>query len=222
LVLSAHAAQTDHRVVRQKSVDPPSNNDPRQEFYFSETNQLPDLEKRRAIAIAEVRKGPASIQLVDELKFLKAKFPEDGFLALALGGASVSQRDYATAVECLQQAAVYPQTEELALEMLTQVSYFAKDWPRALSAFDMLLRLNPNRAQTLAIKADTLFRMGQTSEAIETAKEALKRNPSLMEVHQWLRDTYQKLGRTEDYEVERVLVERMMQAKPPTENRSRN
>ena len=222
LVLSSHAAQTDHRVIRQKSADPATNNIVRRDFFFEETEQLADLEKRRATAITQVRKGPPTNELVEELKFLRTKFPEDGFLALALGGASVSRRDYATAVDCLQQAAVYPQTEELALEMLTQVSYFAKDWTRALQSFDMLLKVNPYRAQTLAIKADTLFRTGQTSQAIETAKESLKRNPSMIEVHQWLRDTYQKIGRTEEYEAERKLVERMMQAAPPKSVRDEN
>ncbi|MDX1926150.1 MAG: multiheme c-type cytochrome [Pirellulaceae bacterium] len=218
LVLSAHAAQTDHRIVRHKAGNSEKQQDAAREFFFDETNQLPELEKRRAIAITQARKGPASDELVEELKFLRAKFPQDGFLALALGGASVSRRDYGTALECLQQAAVCPQTEELALEVLTQVTYFAKDWPRALEAFEMLLRINPYRAQTLAIKADTQFRTGQTTRAIETARESLRRNPSMIEVHQWLRDTYQKIGKTEEYEAERVLVERMQQAKPPTQN----
>jgi predicted Zn-dependent protease len=77
----------------------------------------------------------------------------------------------------------------------------------------MSLRLNPYRSQTLAIKADALLRTGHTQESIETAKEALKHNPSLIEVHQWLRDSYKKIGRNPESDAERIAVERMMGAK---------
>jgi predicted CXXCH cytochrome family protein len=217
LVLSAHVAQTDHRIIRNRSnssVGRSSLSD-QGEFVFRETNQLPDLEKRRAIAISQVRTGLASTKLVEELQYLRSQFPQDGFLALALGAASVSRKDYQTALESLQQAAAIPQTEELALEMLTQVTYFAQDWPSAFSSMDMYLKLNPYRSQTMAIKADALFRTGQAQRSIDVAKEALKRNPSLIEVHQWLRDTYQKLGKIPEAEAESAILERMKTAKPP-------
>ncbi len=139
LVSSAHVSQTDHRIVRNKSVN--SGDRPRMviqsqsEFVFEETDQLPDLEKRRAIAIVNARNGRASNELVEELQFLRSQFPQDGFLAIALGGVSVSRNDYQTALESLQHAAACPQTEELALETLTQITYFAQDWPRAFKAF---------------------------------------------------------------------------------------
>ncbi len=217
LVSSAHVSQTDHRIVLNKSVNSVDRSRPvnPSEFVFEETNELPDLEKRRAIAIVNVKNGLTSNELIEELQFLKSQFPGDGFLSLALAGVSVARSDYYSALESLQHAATCPQTEELALETLTQIAYFAQDWPSAFKAFEMSLRLNPYRAQTLAIKADALFRTGQTQHSIDTAKEALKHNPSLIEVHQWLKDTYQKLGKIQEAEAERVIVEQMQTAKPP-------
>ena len=221
LVSSAHVSQTDHRIVRTKSV--PSGDRSRMviqsEFVFEETLQLPDLEKRRAIAIVNAKNGLASIELANELQFLRSQFPQDGFLAIALGGVSVSRNDYQTALESLRHAAACPQTEELALESLTQMTYFAQDWPSAFKAFEMSLRLNPYRSQTLAIKADAMFRTGQAQQSIDAAKEALKHNPSLIEVHQWLRDTYKKLDRIQESEAERTKVEQMKTARPPVNGR---
>ena len=220
LVSSAHVSQTDHRIVRNQSIHPEGGSrlNGQSEFVFEATDQLPDLEKRRAIAINNVKKGLASNELVEELKLLRSQFPEDGFLALALGGVSVSRNDYQTALESFQHAATCPQTEELALESLTQLTYFAQDWPRAFKAFEMSLRLNPYRSQTLAIQADALLRTGQAEQAIDAAKEALKHNPSLIEVHKWLRDTYKKLGRIQESDAERTTVEQMMGARPPAVN----
>ena len=221
LVSSAHVSQTDHRIVRDKSVHSGDRARMviRSEFVFEETDQLPDLEKRRAIAIVNAKNGLASNELVEELQFLRSQFPQDGFLAIALGGVSVSRNDYQTALESLQHAAACPQTEELALETLTQITYFAQDWPSAFKAFEMSLRLNPYRSQTLAIKADAMFRTGQAQQAIDAAKEALKHNPSLIEVHQWLRDTYKKLDRIQESDAERTNVEQMMMARPPVNGR---
>jgi predicted Zn-dependent protease len=83
----------------------------------------------------------------------------------------------------------------------------------------MSMRLNPYRSQTLAIKADALLRTGQSQQAIDAAKEALKHNPSLIEVHQWLRDTYKKLDRIQESDAERTTVEQMMRARPPVSGR---
>jgi hypothetical protein len=215
LAATAHVSQTDHRIVRNKSVgssDRSRNRNPG-EFVFHETNELPDLEKRRAVAINEVKKGTLSNPLVEELRYLRTQFPDDGFLSLAMGYASVSRKDYTTALESMLHASSRPQTEEIALETLTHITYFAQDWPNAFKAFEMSLRLNPYRSQTLAIKADALLRTGHTQESIETAKEALKHNPSLIEVHQWLRDSYKKIGRNPESDAERIAVERMMGAK---------
>ena len=221
LVSSAHVSQTDHRIVRNKSVHSGDRSRMviQSEFVFEETDQLPDLEKRRALAIVQAKNGRVSSELVAELRFLRSQFPQDGFLAIAMGGVSVSRNDYQTALESLQHAAACPQTEELALETLTQITYFAQDWPNAFKAFEMSLRLNPYRSQTLAIKADAMFRTGQTQQSIESAKEALMHNPSLIEVHQWLRDTYKKLDRFQESDAERISVERMMTARPPDNGR---
>jgi tetratricopeptide (TPR) repeat protein len=221
LVSSAHVSQTDHRIVRNKSMNTGDRSSLviQSEFVFEETDQLPDLEKRRAIAIVNAKNGLASNELVEELQFLRSQFPQDGFLAIALGSVSVSRNDYLTALESLKHAAACPQTEELALETLTQITYFAQDWPSAFKAFEMSLRLNPYRSQTLAIKADALFRTGQAQQSIDAAKEALKHNPSLIEVHQWLRDTYKKLGRIPESDAERTTVEQMMMARPPVNGR---
>ncbi len=218
LVSTAHVSQTDHRIVRNKSIlsRDRSRVVNQFEFVFKETHQLPDLEKRRALAIVSVKNGVASNELVEELQVLRTHFPQDGFLALALGGVSVSRKDYTTALKSFQDAAASPQTTELALETLTQITYFAQDWPSAFKAFELSLRLNPRRSQTLAIKADALFRTGQIQPSIDTAQEALKYNPSLIEVHQWLRDTYKELGRIQESDAERLAVERIMQARPPT------
>lgn len=220
LVSSAHVSQTDHRIVRDKSALSDRLRLANQnEFVFKETEQLPDLEKRRAVAIDSAKNGIASNELVEELRVLRTHFPKDGFLAFALGSVSVSRKDYATALKSLQDAAAFPQTTEIALDALTQITYFAQDWPSAFKAFEMSLRLNPRRSQTLAIKADALFRTGQVQSSIDTAQEALKYNPSLIEVHQWLRDTYKKLGRIQESDAERLTVERMMMARPPASGR---
>ena len=221
LVSSAHVSQTDHRIVRNKSIQSGDRSRMviQSEFVFEETDQLPDLEKRRALAIVHAKNGRVSSEFVAELRFLRSQFPQDGFLAIAMGGVSVSRNDYQTALESLQHAAACPQTEELALETLTQITYFAQDWPSAFKAFEMSLRLNPYRSQTLAIKADAMFRTGQTQQSIAAAKEALKHNPSLIEVHQWLRDTYKRLDRFQESDAERINVERMMTARPPVNGR---
>ncbi len=221
LISSAHVSQTDHRIVRNKSVDFEDRSKAviQSDFFFEETDQLPDLEKRRAVAIVNAKNGSASNELLEELRLLRVQFPQDGFLAIALGGVSVSRNDYQSALKSLLDAAACPPTEELALEILTQITYLAQDWPSAFKTFEMSLRLNPYRSQTLAIKADAMFRTGQAQQSIDVAKEALKHNPSLIEVHQWLRDTYKKLGRIEESDAERTNVELMMMARPPVNGR---
>jgi predicted CXXCH cytochrome family protein len=137
LVSSAHVSQTDHRIVRNPSMKSGDGSRlvDQSEFVFEETDQLPDLEKRRAIAINNVKKGLASNELVEELTLLRSQFPEDGFLALALGGVSVSRNDYQTALESFQHAATCPQTEELALE--------------SLRSSPILLRIGPEHSRRL-------------------------------------------------------------------------
>jgi tetratricopeptide (TPR) repeat protein len=216
LMLSAHAAQTDHRIVRQRG----KSNDNRpalsdSEFFFAETRELPNIELRRALALSKARGQSVGQDLLAELQDLCIQIPDDGFLAMAAGAAALSRNDYQTGLAQLKRASLYPQTEELSLEILYQVAYRAHDWPSALAATESLLRVNPQHSQALAIRADTLLLSGQLEAAIATAQRALEANPSMLELHSWLSSAYQRQGKLLEAQREKELFERMRSAIPP-------
>ncbi|HBY61997.1 MAG TPA: hypothetical protein DEH78_19425, partial [Solibacterales bacterium] len=78
----------------------------------------------------------------------------------------------------------------------------------ALPVLEAASRINPRRAETWRLLGRALGGSGLQAEAVEALKTALALAPDDKRARYLLMQTYQKMGRTDDAERERVLYEK--------------
>lgn len=214
---TAHAAQTDHRILR--TPDQIRDTSPIADvirFFDKQDERLPEPERRRAMAIAVFRQGaPYDELLATELHDLVDAFPGDSELLLMSGTVAMSAGNLKEASHFFERATAFPAARNSALETLTQISYQAQQYERVVQYSDQFIEANPYSPLVYTLRADALLQVGKPKDAVESAARAVALNPSVVEVHVFLRDLYKRLGLEDEEQRQDKLIERMRSARPP-------
>lgn len=208
-----HATQTDHRIVR--FADPedllpefPMAAEPTGELMmFDEArSDMPDWERKRVRAIAEVREieerhhaSDADVYaVVDVLRAIVEIAPDDRESWFSLGVALALARDPPGARAAWERALEIEPRDELALDALVGQCQSQGDRAGSLVYLDRLLAVNPWIASNHARRATMLGELGRVPEAIEAAEKALELDPTDTSTRRWLSLVYEREGRVEE------------------------
>ncbi len=147
------------------------------------------------------------------------RVPDDGAILTTLAALAVQYEQEELALTNFEKAAKDPLVEDHAVAGLVNIYYARADWQRTLEHVNRALELDPTHAGFHAVRADALWNLGRTDEAIEADRQALKLNPSLIPVQEWLVKVLREAGRTEQSELEKKKLLRMQSATVPEDLR---
>ena len=103
------------------------------------------------------------------------------------------QRDLAIA--CWEYILRKSPNNETVCIHLADVYQDGEDFKTALEYLDRAIALNPTISLLHARRTYVLGKLGRFDEGIESAKRALEGDPTLLQVREWLVETYGRLGR---------------------------
>ena len=223
-----HTTQTDHRILRR----PSEASVPDVDFHvplkdatvFDDASaRLPRraIDRARGIALMSVggAQDAAGGQHAESLLLAGGVLTEDVGAGLellgddipallALGTACRIQGRSHEAVICWQEALRYDPKDEQALTLLAMHYHEQNDTQSALEYMNRLIKLTPDVPTLLGRRAHMLGQLGDLSGAIESAYGALKHDPSLTQIREWLVEVHTLRGETEQAEQQQRLLER--------------
>jgi hypothetical protein len=214
----SHVSQTDHRIVRQP-VEPSESKEPseiRLQFFDKANERIEKWEADRAMATAVWlyvdKKGlPAPSSLGSLLTPALQVFPDDHLALTVLGAFSRQQGRTRHARDYFERARGIPPGEESAVSGLLTLNYLESRREPALQCADRMIELDPGEARFHSLRADILWQIGRTNEGIAAANLALKLNPTLIPVREWLVDALRKADRVKEHDEARRMLEKMKQ-----------
>lgn len=210
----AHTAQTDHRILAKpdahpfdKSIEPTPLTD--LIVFDGGQDRLPaaEIDRGKAILIAN-RAGATKITDLDKIVTRFLIPPEDlvdgepmTIAALADDKAALHSLAFAYFVTDKREKAIpiwesileIDPHDESALALLF-AQKLDQDSITALKLADRLIQVNPNVALTWGRKSYLLGQMGRNEESIEAGEHALKLDPRLTQVYEWLAQRYAQQG----------------------------
>jgi Flp pilus assembly protein TadD len=207
----AHNVQTDHRVVRKPGAAtsepaPDTPKDPREKYgrlFIDGKSDVPAEEVERAWAVflgdlAFARKDSEAATLaVQTAKKLTDGDLNDRVLATSLGKAYEVLNDHESARNVWRDALEVWDKDEYLLEQLALSFQKANREEDSGQYFMRLAEENPFRAIYLEGEAHAQARYMSTRQAVDTATQALKLDPSLVRINLWLGEVYSVMGRNE-------------------------
>jgi len=220
----SHVTQTDHRVVRTAARTRPGDNrdatDDVLSFFDRADLRLPDWERDRALGLAAWKhlsktgqQRPA--ELVPLLARVLEQVPADGTVLTAIGSIATENGRADLARGYFERAHSIPAAEEAALSGLLDLYYVASEKKPALECANRLLEIDRGDARAHALRADILAALGRPLEGIEAARQALKYNPTLVPVRQWLVKALRDAGRDDEQRDQEEILRRMQHARTP-------
>jgi tetratricopeptide (TPR) repeat protein len=224
----AHVSQTDHRIVRSAGDAATSNgtaNDSDAALRIFETadDQLSEQEQARTLGLAAwlhiSRKGqtpPLSLSTWYEQSL--AVWPDDEDVLTTYASLLMEYNQPDRAFELYHAALQRTRAREAALEGCLKSCYLQARWNDALRFADQLLKIKPDPANVHAMRADTLWNLKRPEEAITAARSALRFNPALLTIREWLIDKLHRNGQVEAAEREKEVLLRLRTATPPPAN----
>lgn len=201
----AHTAQTDHRIVRSPGEvrnKRQSGNDQLTAFDNAAT-RLPEWELDRAKGIALMstawNRADRGLALKARRFLIGSNASDTSHLATinALGQdvpalAEVGSSYWLAGPQPVakfywQRVLEWEPENETALGGLATLESQQENWPAALGHLDKLIDVAPFDTQWLVQKAKVLHQIGRTDDARLVAEKALKINPTLTELKDWLK-----------------------------------
>lgn len=224
----SHVSQTDHRIIRSiaaqgvNSGDLPDGSQPKMSlsFFDAADRRLPEWERSRALGLGAwlyLRKNGTRSPESLAAEFQKALdvWPEDGDVLTTFAALQMEHGHFEEALRLHQAARGLPQSREEALEGCVQSSYLLARWNLVVSFADELLSIESSSASVHAMRADALWNLDRKDEAIEAAREAIKLNPLLNPVRQWLIDKLGQTGHADDARREEQLLQQILSVQTP-------
>ncbi|MBI1311750.1 hypothetical protein GC176_10700 [bacterium] len=221
----SHVSQTDHRIVRFAGQSGHSEHKPEEtgaslQFFDASHQRLPEWEQARVLALGSwtyfLKRGqtpPAS--LTKWFQQSLAAWPDDADVLTTFAALQLEHSTPAQAFEFYQSAIDLPGVKEAALEGCLRSCYRQAKWNQALQFADELLAIEASSAGTHAMRADALWNLGRSDEAVEAARQAVTLNPLLIQVHEWLIDKLSRTGQPEAARRQERLLQRIQTARPP-------
>lgn len=207
----AHNVQTDHRVVRRPGAasserQPATPTDPREKYGRLFVDGNPDvsaaeIERAWSIFLGDVaferQDSEAATLSVQTAEKLTDRDLGDRVLATSLGKAYEVLKDQESARNVWRDALEVWDRDEYLLERLALSFQKVNQEEKAGPYFMRFLEENPFRASFLEMKAHGQARFASTKEAVDTAQQALKLDPSLVGINLWLGEVYAVMGQNE-------------------------
>ncbi|MCA9051066.1 MAG: tetratricopeptide repeat protein, partial [Planctomycetaceae bacterium] len=217
---TAHAAQTDHRILRNPAETDAADTDrgpTTLRFFDNMDRDLDPPERDRAAALGTLmylsqkgRRIPAD--LVQTLYSLVPKFPRDKLLLNATGDAARKLGNDRAAEDCFQRVLQIDPENENALYGMAHLHYQQQRMSDVIAETEKLTAIDPGDVSILTIRADALNRLGKTDQAIACLRQALTANPGLVELRRYLADTCRRTGRSEEAAQQEELIRRLTSA----------
>jgi len=201
-----HASQTDHRVGRSPTVQPPDDPNPgwdsEWELFDHAEQRLPRWEVDRVrglnhVQMALLNRPSAALNFREAEPLLRAALraaPDDVRVLEALGQTLFGQSRGAEARECFQRLLEIQPRHETSLEMLAELSYDRDDFDAGIAYGERLLAVNPWIATYYARQADMLRRRGQLTQSLACGEKALRLDPWQTQIRAWLVEVYRMTG----------------------------
>jgi tetratricopeptide (TPR) repeat protein len=104
-----------------------------------------------------------------------------------------------------------PERESL-LVRLAFLSHDRKDLKAAAEYFDQLFQVNPSHAAFHGRQAHILGQLGNFDRAISEANLAIKLDPTLSQVHEWLSQVHQLRRETEQSQSHQTQAKKLREA----------
>lgn len=226
----SHTSQTDHRIIRPENLpfrdlttpdrrrgEPErTTSDPFSDlrFLWDTGSRLPVWERRRTRGIALWLSGSHAesrppMEIVDQLGPIARQRPEDGPVQTVLGAFWMQHQSPDRARLFYEAALEDSDVRETAVGNLLTIYYLAAQWDTALEFSQEMLDIDPENARVHSLRADIFANLGQPEKAIEAAEVALRLNPTLVPVRQYLIGLYQRSGASEEAERHQQFLQRM-------------
>jgi hypothetical protein len=234
-----HTAMTDHRILRQGLQDAPDAKDqePGPMKQLAEWIVFDNADQRLPKAEVDRAKGIALMTLAWDRKDPHLAAQAQAHLFQALGPLDVEDHDYLKWVDdapllqelgvgymllgnsdatesCWKRLLEINPYDETALTGLAKAAESRSDRQTFRAMIERLNTAHPDSEEVVALRVKLKYFSGDRAGAAEEAEHALKLNPTLVELRQWLVDLYQHLGEEAKAAQHRKLLERMPTAKP--------
>lgn len=201
--LDVHAAQTDHRVLKQQPL--PTSQQPdnaaRELTVFSEPDvrlSQRDIDRAKAIFLAEMAYLGGNSELAQQAIPMLIKVVEsnrhDTEALLAMGKAMMQMGQPEMAMRAWTTILQDQPRHEEALEAIAALTHQSGQLEQAEQTYKELLNVNPTRSRYLGRMAHVLGQLGKFPEGIAAAEAALAIDPSLAQAHGWLAEAYRSIG----------------------------
>jgi hypothetical protein len=220
----AHVSVTDHRVLRRRDEAPPEEPDPTARLALPDSaRKMPKWERDRADLVANWghlyrgRVNPGQ-EIISGLVELSKSGPDDRSIIEALALTALQHQADDAAQKQFERLLEIPQAEWSARENLLTIHYRASRFERALGFADQLLNVDPGAARILALRADILWNLDRREEALATAEEALKHNPTLHQLRGWLVRQLERSGREADRKRHEEILLKMQSPTLPSKS----
>ena len=221
-----HSAQTDHRVLRRPRVvvpsetavaaDVPPQRDERSLIPYVEPGVPEDsqeLARARGIYLSELAYFGGSHEAAERaLTLLDQSLARDAAdidALLARGRALIQLGRLPDAVKSLEALLKLSPRHETALEVLASAQHESGRIRSARSTYERLIDVNPHRSRYYGRYAHVLGQLQEYSRGVAAAESALELDPSLVQAHQWLQQTYEHRGIEKLAEYHRRMAEQL-------------
>lgn len=229
-----HTAQTDHRILRQPlekrslRTQPTSKSLAIEELQiFGDEKRIPTWEQSRAIGIAMMTQAwrtenlnlarqaitkliPATTIQAGPDAMIAALTPD--IPALNEVGSYLWLTDNPdAAAKCWTHILELAPNDETALAGMVLASRRGGNAQAATHYVDRVLRLTPESPQWLTQKTKLLWEQEQFDQAFETAEKLLRADPTLIELRQWLAESYREQGKPDQAKIHQQTLKRLEQ-----------
>ncbi|MEZ6122156.1 MAG: tetratricopeptide repeat protein [Planctomycetaceae bacterium] len=218
---TAHAAQTDHRILKhadqpQPTVDVTAEITLR--FWGDSDRDVPPAERNRAVALGTLmylsQKGQTPpAELAEFFQEVLSDFPDDPVVLENAGGIAARQGKVLLAKSYYEKALRNTKSPEVALSGLVRLHYGLGNWASVVQYCESLLEIDPGDLQAFAMQGDALARLGRSEAAIQSIRSAVQLDPGLPQLHEWLVEEFRRQGRSSEAAEEEILVNRVRGAK---------
>jgi cytochrome c5 len=197
----AHAAQTDHRVLRSPSQvrdEQPQQRQALFSFFDDADRRMQRWEVQRVIGLA-IRLHDQSFP--DEVEALLGPVhkvvPDDLAVLEALGDAAWRRKQFSRARHYFESALQRDTQHEAILLGLVKTCQRTGDYENGLKYLDRLLAVNPWQPELYIMQAEMLKVMGRLPDAIRAAEAGVQLEPKLTYLRAWLVESYEAAGMKE-------------------------
>ncbi len=227
--VTSHLTRTDHRIRRHAkvSLDPATMDVGMNRWrpFDHGDERLPTEENRRAMTLAMMQRAIGAKDLNLAQRTMQHLLPDSADISkeidaigndvptLVVVGEVFAMANSGELAELVWKRILELDPDhEASLAWMTVASFEKGSAPDVLKYANRLLKVNPSIAAAHTRRALALDVVGKSDEAVEAAKRALRLDPTLIRVRDWLQSTYKEAGDEEAAARQAKLVQQLKDA----------